>query len=34
MDSATGLESNGVKDPAVVELADGQYLMVYVSAIP
>lgn len=30
----TGLEKNGVKDPAVVRLADGTYLIVYVTEIP
>ncbi len=34
VDSTTGLEKNGVKDPAVVRLADGTYLMVYVTEIP
>ncbi len=34
MDPATGLESGGVKDAAVVRLADGSHLMVYVTQIP
>lgn len=34
MDASSGNESNGVKDPAVVRLADGTYLMVYATRIP
>jgi hypothetical protein len=34
MDASTGLESAGVKDAAVVRLADGTYFMVYVTQIP
>jgi hypothetical protein len=33
-DESNGLEKRGVKDPAVAELADGTFLMVYVSQIP
>ena len=34
LDEATGLESEYVKDPAVIQLNDGTYLMVYVTQIP
>ena len=34
LDTSAGLESNGVKDPAVVRLADGTWFMIYVSRIP
>jgi hypothetical protein len=34
MDASAGLESLGVADPAVVRLANGTYLMVYVTVIP
>lgn len=33
-DTTSGLESDFVKDPAVVQLEDGSYFMVYVTAIP
>ncbi len=34
VDESSGLESDFVKDPAVVRLEDGSYLMVYVTVIP
>lgn len=34
LDAGSGLESWGVKDPAVVQLPDGSYLMVDVTVIP
>lgn len=34
LDESSGLESEYVKDPAVIRLADGTYLMVYVTQIP
>ncbi len=34
LDVGTGLESDGVKFPTVVRLADGKYLMVYQTMIP
>jgi hypothetical protein len=34
LDESSGYESLQVKDPTVVQLADGRYLMVYVTAIP
>lgn len=33
-DQSSGLEGDFVKDPAVIQLEDGSYLMVYVTAIP
>ena len=34
VDESTGLESEGVKDPAVARLPDGRYLLVYGTIIP
>lgn len=34
MDAAGGFEAEGVKDPAVVQLPDGRWLMVYVTTQP
>jgi hypothetical protein len=34
MDASSGQESNGVKDPSVVSLPDGSFLMVYATRIP
>lgn len=34
LDTSTGLESIGVKDPGVTRLADGRYLMIYSTTIP
>ncbi|MBI2899094.1 MAG: hypothetical protein HYY17_02850 [Planctomycetes bacterium] len=34
LDTASGLEAHGVKDAAVIRLANGTYLMVYVTEIP
>ena len=34
LDESAGLETNEVKDPSVVQLADGSYLMFYVTGIP
>ncbi len=34
LDTTTGLEKDSVKDPGVVQLPDGTYLMVYVTQIP
>lgn len=34
VDESTGLESEGVKDPAVTRLPDGRYLLVYGTIIP
>lgn len=34
LDSSSGAESAYIKDPAIVQLTDGRYLMVYVSLIP
>jgi hypothetical protein len=33
-DSSSGLENQYIKDPAVIQLPDGSYLMVYVTRIP
>lgn len=34
LDTSAGLESNVVKDPGVIQLQDGRYLMVYATMIP
>jgi hypothetical protein len=34
LDESNGLESAYIKDPAIIQVANGQYLMVYVSVIP
>lgn len=34
VDESAGLESYGVKDPAVAQLPDGRYLMIYSTVIP
>jgi len=34
LDLESGFEEEKVKDPAVVQLSDGSYLMVYVTKIP